>query len=169
MRFQFLAKPWGNRRQKQQVEQKRSMWRSGISRLILPRVVFTRKPDGGAKDEGTGKPKRGYKKDKTVELTVASAAPTIPLLCRTVPIGVASMQRSVRFPGAIVLIAFASIALAQSAAHHDVLIKNAIVMTATHGNINSGSVYVKDGKIAAVGLNVAAPSGVTVIDAQGKY
>ena len=32
----------------------------------------------------------------------------------------------------------------------DVVIKNAIVMTATHGNIKNGSIYIKDGKIAAV-------------------
>jgi imidazolonepropionase-like amidohydrolase len=66
--------------------------------------------------------------------------------------------------------------LAQSAAGssasmppHDVLIKNAIVMTVTHGNINHGSVYIKDGKIEAVGENVNAPASSTVVDAQGKY
>ncbi len=70
-------------------------------------------------------------------------------------------------------IVFGQTALGQSAsaAHHDVLIKNAIVMTATHGNITNGSVYIKDGKIAAVGENVTAPAdaNVTVIDAGGKY
>jgi imidazolonepropionase-like amidohydrolase len=70
-------------------------------------------------------------------------------------------------------IVFGQTALSQSAsaAHHDVLIKNAIVMTATHGNITNGSVYIKDGKIAAVGENVSAPANanVTVIDAGGKY
>jgi imidazolonepropionase-like amidohydrolase len=60
-------------------------------------------------------------------------------------------------------------ALAQSAPHHDVLIKNAIVMTVTHGNITNGSVYIKDGKISAVGGNVTAPANATVIDAGGKY
>jgi imidazolonepropionase-like amidohydrolase len=60
-------------------------------------------------------------------------------------------------------------AFAQSAAHHDVVIKNATVMTVTHGNITNGSVYIKDGKIAAVGENVNAPAGATVIDAGGKY
>jgi imidazolonepropionase-like amidohydrolase len=54
-------------------------------------------------------------------------------------------------------------------AHHDVVIRNAIVMTATHGNITNGSIYLKDGKIAAVGANVNAPAGVAVIDAGGKY
>src|ERR1700747_1268912 len=62
-------------------------------------------------------------------------------------------------------------AFAQSgpAAHNDILIKNATVMTVTHGNIKNGSVYIKDGKIAAVGENVSAPTTVIVIDAGGKY
>jgi imidazolonepropionase-like amidohydrolase len=64
----------------------------------------------------------------------------------------------------------APIALAQAfAPHHDVVVRNAIVMTVTHGNITNGSIYFKDGKIAAVGVNVNAPAGVTVIDAGGKY
>src|SRR5947207_14659792 len=58
---------------------------------------------------------------------------------------------------------------AQSAAHNDVLINNAVVMTVTHGNIQNGSIYIKDGKIAAVGRNLKAPAGATVIDAGGKY
>src|SRR5437660_8560106 len=58
---------------------------------------------------------------------------------------------------------------AQSAAHDDVLINNAVVMTVTHGNIQNGSIYIKDGKIAAVGRNLKAPAGATVIDAGGKY
>jgi imidazolonepropionase-like amidohydrolase len=61
-------------------------------------------------------------------------------------------------------------AIAQQApAHSDVVIKNAIVMTATHGNLKNGSVYIKDGKISAVGVSVDAPASATVIDAGGKY
>src|SRR6202140_154473 len=62
-------------------------------------------------------------------------------------------------------------AFAQSTPHHDVLIKNATVMTVTHGNIQHGSIYIKDGKIAAVGENVNAPASATVIviDAGGKH
>jgi imidazolonepropionase-like amidohydrolase len=51
----------------------------------------------------------------------------------------------------------------------EVVIKNATVMTVTHGNIKNGTVYIKDGKIVAVGENVSAPSSATVIDAEGKY
>jgi len=53
--------------------------------------------------------------------------------------------------------------------HNEVLIKNAVVMTVTHGKIPNGSVFIKDGKIAAVGENVTAPAGATVVDAGGKY
>lgn len=51
----------------------------------------------------------------------------------------------------------------------DLLIKNATVMTASHGTIQNGSVLVHNGKIAAVGANVPAPAGAKVIDASGKW
>lgn len=51
----------------------------------------------------------------------------------------------------------------------DFVIKNATVLTATHGRIEHGSIYVKDGKIAAVGANVSAPSGVQVVDVNGAF
>ncbi len=72
---------------------------------------------------------------------------------------------------ALLGLALGSAALGQStaAAHHDVVIKNAVVMTVTHGNIKNGSIYIKDGKIAAVGEKVNAAAGATVIDAGGKY
>ncbi|MGO9125095.1 MAG: amidohydrolase family protein [Terriglobales bacterium] len=70
----------------------------------------------------------------------------------------------------LLLVLFAPLAQAQQpAAHNDVLIKNAVVMTVTHGIIQNGSVYIKDGKIAAVGKDVSTPSSATVIDAGGKY
>src|SRR5262249_53291007 len=59
-----------------------------------------------------------------------------------------------------------------SASHNgknEFVIKNAILLTATHGRIENGSVYVKDGKIAAFGADVSAPATATVIDAAGKY
>jgi imidazolonepropionase-like amidohydrolase len=64
------------------------------------------------------------------------------------------------------------LALAQQATppvQNELVIKNAIVMTVTHGNIQHGSVYIKDGKIAALGKAVDAPASATVIDAGGKY
>ena len=58
---------------------------------------------------------------------------------------------------------------ARPAAHNEVVIKNAVVMTVTHGKIPNGSVYVKDGKIMEVGASVNAPASASVIDAGGKY
>lgn len=49
------------------------------------------------------------------------------------------------------------------------LIKDATVITITHGRIEHGSVLIRDGKIAEVGTNVAAPAGAKVIDASGMY
>jgi imidazolonepropionase-like amidohydrolase len=52
---------------------------------------------------------------------------------------------------------------------NDVVITNAYVMTVTRGNLKKGAVYIKDGKIAAVGDTLNAPASATVIDAGGKY
>ena len=57
----------------------------------------------------------------------------------------------------------------QPAAQNEVLIKNATLLTITHGTIPNGSLYIKDGKIAAVGQTVDAPPTARVIDATGKY
>lgn len=52
---------------------------------------------------------------------------------------------------------------------NEFVITNATILTVTHGRIEKGSVYVKDGKIVAFGASVPAPAGATVIDAGGKY
>lgn len=49
------------------------------------------------------------------------------------------------------------------------LIKNATVITITHGRIEHGSVLIRDGKIAEVGTDVQAPAEAKVIDASGMY
>jgi imidazolonepropionase-like amidohydrolase len=50
-----------------------------------------------------------------------------------------------------------------------ILIQDATVMTVTHGNIEHGSILIRDGKIAAVGTDLKAPEGAAVIDATGQY
>ncbi len=57
----------------------------------------------------------------------------------------------------------------QPEASRDVVIRNATLLTVTHGRIPNGSLLIRDGKIAAVGANVSAPAGAQVIDAGGKY
>jgi len=52
----------------------------------------------------------------------------------------------------------------------ETLIRNATILTASHGTIRNGSILIRDGKIAAVGANVrASDANVRVIDATGKY
>src|SRR5579862_6435842 len=51
--------------------------------------------------------------------------------------------------------------------HGSVLIKDARILTATHGAIEKGSILIQNGKIVAIG-QIAPPAGVTVIDAAGK-
>ena len=49
------------------------------------------------------------------------------------------------------------------------LIRNVTVMTAAGPSITNGAVLLRDGKIAAVGTNLAAPSDAVVVDGAGKY
>jgi imidazolonepropionase-like amidohydrolase len=53
--------------------------------------------------------------------------------------------------------------------HNDVVIKGATLLTVTHGRIENGSLYIHNGKIAAIGKAVNAPANATVIDATGKW
>src|SRR5271157_5082760 len=49
-----------------------------------------------------------------------------------------------------------------------IVIRNANIMTVTHGNMK-GSIVVKDGKIAEIGEKVLEPNGAAIIDAGGQY
>src|SRR4029453_11808837 len=46
-----------------------------------------------------------------------------------------------------------------AAAPVETLIKNATILTASHGTINNGSILIRDGKIAEVGPNVKGGDG----------
>jgi len=50
-----------------------------------------------------------------------------------------------------------------------IVIRNATIMTVSHGNIEHGSILIKDGKIAEVGLSVNAPKDAQLIDAAGQF
>jgi imidazolonepropionase-like amidohydrolase len=52
---------------------------------------------------------------------------------------------------------------------NSLLIQNATILTVTQGTIEHGSILIRDGKIAAVGADVQAPTGATVIDAAGQF
>jgi imidazolonepropionase-like amidohydrolase len=80
-------------------------------------------------------------------------------------------------PGMLIFTAFGATSLhAQQAASStvsttatDLVLKNATVMTASHGTIEHGSVWVHAGKIAEVGTSVNAPASAVVLDATGKW
>ncbi|MGA7625578.1 MAG: amidohydrolase family protein [Candidatus Acidiferrales bacterium] len=59
--------------------------------------------------------------------------------------------------------------LTQAQNSNAILIRNATVLTVTHGNIEHGSILIRDGRIAAVGTDVKAPEDAAVIDATGQY
>jgi imidazolonepropionase-like amidohydrolase len=94
-----------------------------------------------AKDEPKGEPKDAPKAEKKDE------APKTPF------VDVASELESDRKPAI--------------KTGGNVLIKDAVILTGTKGTIAKGSILVKDGKIAAVGIDIKAPDGVTTIDAAG--
>ncbi|HJQ33720.1 MAG TPA: amidohydrolase [Pyrinomonadaceae bacterium] len=56
-----------------------------------------------------------------------------------------------------------------TAAPQDTLIRNATVLTVSHGTLQNTDVLIRDGKISAVGQNLKAPEGARVIDATGKF
>ena len=65
------------------------------------------------------------------------------------------------------LIAFAMGVSAQN--RNEVLIKNATVMTASHGTLTGTDILIQNGKIARIGKNLQARAGAQVIDATGKF
>src|SRR5579863_10334945 len=69
---------------------------------------------------------------------------------------------------AAILVAFASPA-ARAQNPSTIFIQNATLLTVTHGNIEHGSILIRDGKIAAVGADLKAPEGATLIDATGQF
>lgn len=60
------------------------------------------------------------------------------------------------------------VAHAQRPAAPETLIRNATVITVTHGTLQNTDVLMRNGKIAAVGKNLSAPNA-RVIDGTGKY
>jgi len=59
--------------------------------------------------------------------------------------------------------------LVKPTGRNEVVIKGATLLTVTRGRIANGQIYIKDGKIAALGQTVNAPATARVIDATGKW
>jgi imidazolonepropionase-like amidohydrolase len=56
-----------------------------------------------------------------------------------------------------------------ASAAQETLIRNATVLTVSHGTLQNSDVLIRGGKIAAVGQNLKAQANARVIDATGKY
>src|SRR4030095_9672192 len=67
---------------------------------------------------------------------------------------------------AIVTALSASVAWAQGS---ETLIRNATVLTITHGTLANTDVLIRNGKISGVGKNLSAPAGAKIIDATGRF
>ncbi|NDD64995.1 MAG: amidohydrolase, partial [Acidobacteria bacterium] len=70
---------------------------------------------------------------------------------------------------ASLLFTLAGSTLAQQSA--ETLIRNATILTASHGTIEDGSILIRDGKIVAVGkaAEVKGSAGAKIIEAKGMY
>ncbi len=83
------------------------------------------------------------------------------------------MNRKIGFLSLLLILVMAMPGLARGAGadakSNVTLIKNATILTITHGNIEHGSILIRDGKIAAVGADIKTPEGATVIDASGEF
>ena len=83
------------------------------------------------------------------------------------------MKRALLFLTIAFAVALAPLALraqdANTQKNGPILIKNATLLTITHGNIEHGSILIRDGKIAEVGADLKVPDGAMVIDANGQY
>jgi imidazolonepropionase-like amidohydrolase len=50
-----------------------------------------------------------------------------------------------------------------------IVIRNATILTVSHGTMEQGDILIQDGKIAALGTSVKAPADALVIDATGEF
>lgn len=69
----------------------------------------------------------------------------------------------------ITFLVITSLRLSGQAPAGDILIRNGMVLTMTHGNLDQTDVLIEKGKITAIGKNLKAPIGIREIDATGKF
>lgn len=83
------------------------------------------------------------------------------------------MNLRIRFLSAVALLlalaVIPTLIQAAESAPPAILIHNATILTVSHGTIEKADILIKDGKIAAVGSNLKAPSDAMVIDASGQF
>lgn len=103
-------------------------------------------------------PTAGTREGGAPETTGPPAAPGTPAEPTQAPAKPAPAKKPIVKPGSY-----------STATPKEVLIRNATVLTISGGTIKNGSVLVRDGKIAAVGPNLAASPEALVIDATDRF
>jgi imidazolonepropionase-like amidohydrolase len=73
------------------------------------------------------------------------------------------------FAGAFQSVRAGETAQDEPTAPRDLFITHATLMTVTHGTIADGTLSLHEGRIVAVGKDIAIPAGAEVIDAGGRY
>ena len=58
---------------------------------------------------------------------------------------------------------------ANAQTRNEVLIKNATVLTASHGTLENTDILIRGGKIEKIGKGLSAGAGAKIIDATGKF
>jgi imidazolonepropionase-like amidohydrolase len=77
--------------------------------------------------------------------------------------------RSLAAAAAFLAFTIASIPAQPAPGGGPILIKGGTLLTVTRGTIDKGDLLIRDGRIAALGRDLPAPSGARVIDAAGRY
>ena len=68
-----------------------------------------------------------------------------------------------------VVVALLVLPVAFAQAPGTILIKNGHIIPVVGPSIEKGSLLIREGKIVDIGTNIKAPSGATIIDAEGRY
>lgn len=69
----------------------------------------------------------------------------------------------------IILLFLVLVLFAAGGAAQDLVLKGGTVLTITKGVVENGTVVIRNGKISAVGKDVAVPAGIKVVDVKGMF
>jgi imidazolonepropionase-like amidohydrolase len=79
------------------------------------------------------------------------------------------MKKEVGMDKKLVWILVAVVLIAPNIGAQDIALKGGTILTITNGTIENGTIVIQNGKITALGKDIAIPSGIPVIDTAGKF
>jgi imidazolonepropionase-like amidohydrolase len=104
-----------------------------------------------------------------------AARPAARSLLKLLEVVVVRRPVSIRFLALAALLPLIAIAgvrtsgQGQPAPNRTIALRGATLLTVTKGTIPSGTIVLRDGKIAAIGANVEVPAGAEVVDVGGRF